>query len=281
MPSRATAISASSMPSTPTVVTSSSTRRARTTARTSGRVRTGAARTTAVSGGRAGAPEMQVRGGALLLLAIAAASACSAGADPPRRLADGAPPPEAKVTLDDPLPQVWTRVISVDAVHAELSSQAQACIESAREHSPTGTVVIRVGVVGSSTTLRTSASRGVVACDETAGRRERNTHSCGRAYGRLVGAKLADPRLDLAGCVTPAGDPVAFAWFEPHPRTVLAAVRQDGYLEVDPAAAGLAIRISTTAGIDVEAPSATFDVSQYDARGAFIRSSALHARVAG
>jgi hypothetical protein len=135
-------------------------------------------------------------------------------------------------------------------------------------------------VIGASVTLRTSASRGVFACDGAA-RRARDARWCGRAYGRLVGRKLEDPRLDLAGCVTAADEPIAFAWFEPGRGTAHVAVRQSGYVEVYSAAAGLPIRIATTSGIDLDTSRAAFHVSEFDGRGALIRSSTLDARVAG
>jgi hypothetical protein len=92
---------------------------------------------------------------------------------------------------------------------------------------------------------------------------------------------LRDPRLDLAGCTTAEGDPVAFAWIEPSRDASFVAVRQRGYVEVYPVAGRLPVRVATTSGISLAESRATFEVSEHDATGALLRRSSVEARVAG
>ena len=139
---------------------------------------------------------------------------------------------------------------------------------------PSGPLVVRIGVRGMSVTFPTAAGRALVACD--GGRAE----WCGRAYGRLEHGRLHDPRLDLA-CMTAAGDPLAFGWFEPGRGTAYVAVRQPGYVEAYRVAGAVPVRISTTTGISARNSSATFDVSEHSRRGALLRRSTFVARVAG
>ena len=93
--------------------------------------------------------------------------------------------------------------------------------------------------------------------------------------------RLLDPRLELAGCSTSSGDPIAFAWIEPGRRTRYVALHRNGFVEVYPVLAGLPVRVATTSDIDLDTSSASFEVSEYDADGRRIRSYTLDARVAG
>ena len=153
------------------------------------------------------------------------------------------------------------------------------CAAAARRHGRNDPIVVRIGAAGRSVTLRDASGRALVACDG-AGRR-RDARWCGGAYGVLDRGRLHDPRLDLAGCDTVAGDPIAFAWYEPGPSATYVAVRQRDYAEVYPVAGALPVRITTTTGISVAESSATFEISEHDARGRLLHSSTLEARVAG
>ena len=212
-------------------------------------------------------------------IALVAITACSGDVKTPTTLADGTsvPPPVVEITTQ--LPQVWTTVRLTPAHRVATGSVEAACLATAPSVRPSAAVVTRLGVVGSSVTFRSAPSSGLVACDSTDSR-EDGEPWCARAYGRMADGRLQDPRLDLL-CVTDVGAPVAFAWFQPDDRSAYIAVRHDDFSEVYPIRAGLPVRISTTNGIDVEHSSATLDVSEYDAQGAFVASSNFEARVAG
>jgi hypothetical protein len=143
---------------------------------------------------------------------------------------------------------------------------------------PAGQAIVRVGATGVSVSYRSGSA--LRACDGDAGSVAAKRW-CGRAYGRLARGRLLDPRLDVAGCRTPDDTPVAFAWFEPGPRSSYIAVRQPGYVEVYPVVGGLPVRISTTSAIEDETSGARFRVSEYDSDGRPLRSSTLDARVSG
>src|SRR5918999_4492543 len=98
------------MPGTPTAPTRSSRRRARPTARTSGRGPIAATRATAASVAPAGAREPVTRRGgraeaaprALVIAAVVALVACTdGGSDVPSRLVDGTATRDAPVELDN------------------------------------------------------------------------------------------------------------------------------------------------------------------------------------
>jgi hypothetical protein len=94
--------------------------------------------------------------------------------------------------------------------------------------------------------------------------------------------RLVDPRLDLAGCSTRDGDPVAFAWVVPARRARYVAVRHDAFSEVYPVLRGdVPIRVSTTTDIDLDTSSASFEISEHDAVGRAVRAYTVQARVAG
>jgi len=206
---------------------------------------------------------------------------CSSESDhPPVQLVDGTRPKTPPVRLDAPTPQILTRVMSIDAQEAAPATAAGECLRSAREHEALGPVVVRAGVAGISVTFRTVSGRALVACDSDHAVTADDSSWCGRAYGRLEGARLVDPRLDLAGCERASGATIAFAWFTPDIDTAYLAVRHEGYTEVYPAARHLPVRV-TTDDIAPDRSGATFEISEHAASGALLRSSTLEARVAG
>jgi hypothetical protein len=210
------------------------------------------------------------------LLATVAASGvgCSREDRPPTELVDGSRARAPAVQLEAPTPQIRTKVSVAAPPQVPARSAGRRCLDAAREHAPSGFVVVRVGVSGSSVTFRTSG-RALVACDGSD-----RAHTCGRAYGRVQHGRLLDPRLDLA-CTTASGAPLAFAWYEPSRRTAYVAVRQPGYTEVYRVAGRVPVRISSPTRISTADAIATFDVSEHDATGALVRTSTVSARVAG
>ena len=209
------------------------------------------------------------------------AAGCSSESEkPPSQLVDGTKVAEPAVRVDAPRPQILTRVASTSVNRATLGTPAGECLRAAREHAAKGPIVVRIGVSGLSVTFRTDSRRTLVACDgsHAIGTHERSW--CGRAYGRLEMARLLDPRLDLAGCQTSAGDTIAFAWFEPGRDAAYLGVRQDGYTEIYPVAGRLPVRVTTRA-VAPDRSGATFEISEHSATGLLLRSSTLEARVAG
>jgi hypothetical protein len=146
---------------------------------------------------------------------------------------------------------------------------------------PIGDVVVRVGVNGRSITVGAASSRTLYACDGGAEREVREEPWCGGAFARLERGRLLDPRLDLTGCTSPSGRPLAFVWLEPGQDVRYVAVRQPGYLEVYAMKGRLPMRIATTTGIDIEGSRASFELSEHDAEGRLLRAYDLDVRVAG
>jgi len=210
----------------------------------------------------------------LVVALVAGVDACSSERHPPAELVDGSRATPPSVSLDAPTPQILTKVSVVEPLLRRAGPAGGRCLAAARDHAPSGPLVVRIGVSGMSVTFPTASGRALVACD--GGRAE----WCGRAYGRLEHGGLHDPRLDLA-CVTAAGARLAFAWFEPGRATAFLAVRQQGYVEAYRGAGAVPVRISTTSGISATNSSATFDVSEHGPRGALLRRSTFVARVAG
>jgi len=223
------------------------------------------------------------RGGvALLGIAIVAAVAgcSSAPGAPPSKLVDGSRAEAPAIHLDAPDPQVLTKVASIDASDAAVGTAAGACLRATRPHEATSPLVVRTGVSGLSATFRTAAGRALVACDGSHAIPTRSGPWCGRAVGRLEGGRLLDPRLELAGCTTPGGGRIAFAWFTPGRDATYVAVRQTGYTEVYPVVGKMPVRVTTGAVVD-DRSGARFEISEHAASGAVLRSSTLEARVAG
>jgi hypothetical protein len=140
-------------------------------------------------------------------------------------------------------------------------------------------VVTRIGVSSETVTFRERSA--VAGCDTSRTTGADRERWCGGSYGRLFGGHLRDPRLDIAGCRTPDGDPIAFAWIEPRRGAEYVVVRQPGFAEVYPVVRGLPVRVATTSSIESDPIGATFDISEHDGAGRALRSYRLTARPAG
>jgi hypothetical protein len=140
-------------------------------------------------------------------------------------------------------------------------------------------VVTRIGVSGETVTLRQQGA--LIGCDNSAGSREGDRRWCGESFGRLYGGRLRDPRLDIAGCSTADGDPVAFAWVEPARNAHYVVVEQPGYDEVYEVGGDVPVRVASVNGIESEPLGATFQVSEHARDGALLRRYRLEARPAG
>jgi hypothetical protein len=144
------------------------------------------------------------------------------------------------------------------------------------------TVVERVGVQGSSWTF--AASTLLHGCDripDPAKDPDDNPYGglwCGSASGRLLGATLNDPRLDL--CTSADSDLTAFAWVEPGPDAKWIAVSDAGNREVYEVAESLPVRVTTTDNVN-PVGSASFTIEEYAADGSKLRDYTLRAQVAG
>ena len=196
----------------------------------------------------------------------------------PTRLVDGSRASPPSVALDAPTPQISTKATAARISTASPSGLVGRCVATAAEPARHGRAIVRVAATGLSVTYRSGSA--LRACDGDAGS-VTSRRWCGRAYGRLAQGRLLDPRLDLAACRTPEGAPVAFAWFEPGPRSSYVAVRQPGYAEIYPVVRGLPVRISITTGIDEATSTVRLKVSEHDSAGRMLRSSTFHARVSG
>jgi hypothetical protein len=146
------------------------------------------------------------------------------------------------------------------------------------------TLVERVGRVGRSLTVVPGAGSAVVACDSIIAPaadpdRPRGSPWCGASYGRMVGRRLTDPRLDL--CTEANGELTAFAWVQPARHTRWVVIRDDGGREVYPVGGGWPVRVTTRAGIDEESSSASFEIEEYGRDGRRLLSYTLRTAVAG
>lgn len=214
--------------------------------------------------------------GSVAVLALAVISTGCGGSGSPAQLIDGSPTRAPVVALETSDAQIATSVHLVGSAAARRSRIAR-CLAGASERPAPGSIVERTGVDGSTITFRTASGHDVVACDGTT-----PTHPwCGHALGHLHDGRLLDPRLDLAGCATAAGDPLAFAWIEPRSRARFVAIEQGGYTESYEVVGDLPVRVTTTRSIDSENSRARFEVSEHDANGRRLRSYVLDARVAG
>jgi len=192
---------------------------------------------------------------------------------------DGSPALEPSVELEAISGAlVLTRVRVVDADEIVRGSIAADCLRGrAWGPRPVGKVVERTGVQGASVTLRDGAD--LYGCDNTPGPRVEDRRFCGASSGQLYDGHLRDPRLDI-GCSAADGTPMGFAWVEPHTRTRYVTVEQSGYAEVYEVAGSLPVRIATT-DVRIEGSSASFHVSEHDARGVMLQQYVLDAVVAG
>jgi hypothetical protein len=196
-------------------------------------------------------------------------------------LLDGSSADELPVELDGVDDAVLTSASVVPVTSIEPASAAGMCLHDRYgQYEPTGSAVVRVGVMSESVTFREASDVAILGCSNSPGPREGDRRWCSGAYGQLYTGRLRDPRLSIA-CATTDGIQVGFAWVEPADGVRYVAVEQPEYTEVYEAAAGLPVRIFTVSGVDVETSSATFSVSELDESGKRIREYELEAFVAG
>ena len=233
---------------------------------------------------------MSVRGGRARiacppLLAFAVALLLAAGCGgrtSTTRLMDGTRPGPLGVDLEG----LRARIVltSVRAVPARDVARPRlgSCVSLFRplRLSPDDLVVQRVGVEGESVTFRDAAGRFVAGCDSSLGRRDGGRVWCGAPAGKLLGGRLADPRLSL-GCRTRGGALLGFAWVTPEPAARFIAVDEPGYTEVYETAGRLPVRIVTERGVDPRQAAASFALAEYDARGRMLAQLELKPVVAG
>jgi hypothetical protein len=208
---------------------------------------------------------------ALILSALAlCATACDDDARP-SRLLDG----EAAAELVPVAGSVVTRVRVVRA--AFLGRRFTSCMRAneRRQFTETTLVVERIGVFSQSLTFRDPGGRHLNACDGAF-----DDTWCGRSVARLYDGRLLDPRLDIL-CRDAEGRRLAYAWIEPAAGSHWIGVDQGSYTELYEVAAQLPVRIATSRGIDEDASSATFEITQYGLRGAELIRGRLEVAVAG
>ena len=220
----------------------------------------------------------------VLLLATSQllAVACSSES-PPDELVDGTDALLLSIDLEDvDLPTLLgvTRVVA--AAHVDARNVLASCLQRGGwDDWPSSRAVRRVGALGESITFTNHSHTGLYACDDSSGPRAGSRRWCGLAFGQLTNGLLRDPRLDLGGCTTSDGRPVAFAWITPGPRTKYVVVRQDDFAEAYAVAGGLPVRVTTARAIDTTSSSATFNVSEHGRDGRLLRTYGLEAQVAG
>jgi hypothetical protein len=218
---------------------------------------------------------------ALLVTLVFVLSACDGEKSAPQRLVDGSAPETLHVELEGlSRPTVLTkvRVTRVSEIAAE--SLASKCLRGrAPDEHPIGRVVERTAVYSVNVTLR--LVRGLYACDDSPGPRADERRWCGGSFGSLYGGDLRDPRLDIGGCSTANGQPVASVWVEPGPATRYVVVHQSDFSEVYEVAARLAVRVSSVDGIHDDPLGATFRISEHDAAGKLLREYPVDAFPAG
>jgi hypothetical protein len=205
---------------------------------------------------------------------------CGSQREAPSALLDGSPVQKPPVQLEGVDSQVvMTRFVVTAAAGVVPGSAEASCLAGrARGADAIGAIVTRTGVRGESVTMRERGA--VVGCDGTRSAR-RGRRWCGGSYGRLSHGRLPDPRLDIAGCRTTAGDPVAFVWIEPRRDAHYVVVSETGYSEAYSVERGLPVRVSTTSGIHSDPLGATLVVTEHDASGRLLRRYRLMARPAG
>jgi hypothetical protein len=150
-----------------------------------------------------------------------------------------------------------------------------SCVSRA---APNGPVVERTGVIGASVTFVDPGHR-MHACDATDVSRLRAERWCARAFGRLSGARLRDPRLTIT-CRDDDGDLVGFAWVQPSDAAAYVVVQQPAHAEIYPASGTTPVRVTTT-DVDLASSHATFAISEHARDGRRLRSYDLEAQVAG
>lgn len=219
---------------------------------------------------------------ASLALALATASACGDGEPAPRALVDGSRAPAPILELEDVgSPAYLTTVRVLESRALDAAEDAAECVLEEWGDRPVGPSVHRVGTQGESVTFLTASGHAAHSCDGAGRSHGGGRRWCGHASGRLTHGSLRDPRLELVGCSAGAGQPVAFAWIEPAPRSRYVVIHERGFAEVYPTAAGLPVRVSTVAGVDIERSRAVFAVSEHGADGRVLRAYELTAYVSG
>lgn len=222
---------------------------------------------------------------ALASLAVAvtsAASACGDGDTAARALVDGSPAPNPALELEDVArPAYLTTVRVVGTRTVDLTGAVDSCTVEEWAVRTAGPSVHRIGTLGESVTFLSASGHGAHSCDGTGPSRGGSRRWCGHAVGRLAHGSLPDPRLELGGCSTDDGRQVAFAWIEPEARSRYVVVHERGFAEVYETAAGLPVRVSTTAGVDIDRSRAVFAVSEHSADGRVLRAYELTAYVSG
>lgn len=214
---------------------------------------------------------------AFAVLATSAGGGCAEGNPPPSALSNGSParpPPVELEGVDGPI--IATGVRLVRAGEAEPGSATATC--AGNKGPPGGVSVERVDIRGESVTYLGSRSAVVQGCDAVGGARSSSSW-CGRAFGRLEGGRVRDPRLSLE-CKNSDNEVVGFAWIQPLAGAEYVVVAHSGYNEAYPVAAGVPVRIAGE-DVDVAASRATFAVSEHDRDGRRLRSYELEAAVSG
>ena len=212
-------------------------------------------------------------GAALVLVVGCAKDSTSA----PSTLIDGSPVRPSRNAFEGVKgPLVETRVRGVPAGSRDGRSLRAWCVPRA---APNGHVVERIGVSGVSITFFDRGHRGVHACDATDVRRSPAERWCARAFGRLSGTRLRDPRLTIT-CRDTDDDPVGFTWVQPGGSAAYVIVQQPGYAEVYAASGTTPVRVTTT-DVDVASSRAAFAISEHARNGRRLRSYDLEAQVAG
>lgn len=208
------------------------------------------------------------------LLAVVAVAGCG-GHGRPKALVDGTKPGRSPAALHAVRGAVLTRT---QVLHARMldPSERRACPELRSAGDPL--VVRRTGLEGTSLTFEDRAEGGVLGCDGTPGRHELPGPWCGVAAGKLVSARLLDPRLEI-GCRR-RGKTVAFAWINSLPGARWIGIDEGDAIEVYRAAAGLPVRVASSRSVAVERSSASFHVTQYASDGRLLSKTTLGAAVA-
>jgi hypothetical protein len=216
-----------------------------------------------------------------VVLVMLATAGCDKDEAAPPSLLDASEAPTLPVALegvDEPIVSTKVKIVRADGLRA--SSRSASCLSGpAHGARPIGTAVERVAVASETVTFRERSA--LVGCDNAPGPREDNRRWCGGAFGRLLGGRLSDPRVDLAGCRTEDGDPMAFAWVEPRRDARYLVVEEEKYAEVYEVTADLPVRVATASGLEAEPLGATFRLSEHDAGGHLLRRYHLVARPAG
>lgn len=212
---------------------------------------------------------------------VLATSACGNGKAVPGALADGSPAHRSDLRfegVDGPVLVTESRRLGVAAARA--APRVASCLRASWSTAPASPFVHRVGASGESVTFAGGSSRTLQACDG-AGSAGTAAAWCGQAFGRLSGGRLRDPRLDLGGCRTSDGDPIAFVWIDPGPGARYVVVRRAGFSEAYETRAGLPVRVATTENVDLARSSAIVLTSEHAADGRRLRTREVKALVSG